>query len=75
MKVLDPLAGIKAACGDPVLHMGFLIATAMMPFNQHCNGKYYGNIIPVLVASHAINSFRNIITNRMPNWILRYSKR
>lgn len=31
MKVLDHLAGIKAASGDPIMHMGLLMGTLLLP--------------------------------------------
>lgn len=42
MKVLDQLAGIKAASGDPVLHLGLLLGALLMPMHALCNNKNYG---------------------------------
>ena len=67
MKVLDPLAGIRAIAGDPIFHMGFFLATLLMPYDQYCDGKHYGNIIPILGSSHLLNSIRYFINLFTPN--------
>jgi hypothetical protein len=61
------LAGIKAASGDPIFHLGFFIACMLIPHDQHCDGKNYGIGIAVLASSHFINGFRFVVSSYTPD--------
>lgn len=63
MKVLDQMTGMKAAAGDPIIHMGLLIGVLFVPTNQSCNGTEYGLVIKLLVASHLVNALRFLVSS------------
>jgi hypothetical protein len=51
--------------------MGFFLATLLMPHNQYCDGKHYGNVIPILASSHFLNSIRFFVNSNTPDLLLR----
>lgn len=55
-----------------MLHLGLFLATLILPFNATCNGKPYGNAIPVLAISHGLNCIRMIVNDRIPMFLLRW---
>ena len=62
MKVLDQMTGMKAATGDPIIHLGLFIGVLFIPSNQSCNGTNYGGVIKLLIISHAFNALRFIMS-------------
>ena len=58
MKVLDQMTGMKAATGDPIIHLGLFIGVLFVPTDQSCSGVNYGNVIRLLIISHAFNAAR-----------------
>lgn len=43
----------------------------MIPRDQHCHGKHYGNVIPILASSHFLNGLRFFINSYTPDQVLR----
>ncbi len=53
---------MKAATGDPIIHLGLFIGVLFIPIGQYCNGTDYGNVIKLLIISHAFNALRFIMS-------------
>lgn len=56
------MTGMKAATGDPIIHLGLLIGVLFIPIGQYCNGIDYGNVVKLLIISHAFNALRFIMS-------------
>jgi len=56
MRVTDPISGLRASSGDPVIHFTFLISILMLnKGNGGCTERNYSLSIWLLLASHAVN--------------------
>lgn len=53
---------MKAATGDPIIHLGLFIGILFVPNNQMCNGLSYGGAITLLCVSHAFNALRFVMS-------------
>lgn len=62
MKVLDQMTGLKAASGDPILHIGLLCGALMLPSNLTCHNQDISYQRTLLVASHAFNASRFVLS-------------
>jgi len=56
------MTGMKAATGDPIIHLGLFVGALFIPTNQSCQGTNYGNVIRLLIISHALNALRFIMS-------------
>lgn len=56
MRVTDPISGLRATSGDPVIHFTFLISILILDKgNGECTARSYSRAIWLLLASHAVN--------------------
>ena len=62
MKVLDQMTGLKAASGDPILHIGLLVGALMLPTELVCHGEDISYQRDLLVISHAFNAMRFLLS-------------
>jgi len=58
MKNSDPLAGFRAASGDPVIHMTFFISILILDKqdSRECELRGYGTALTLLLIAHIFNT-------------------
>jgi len=58
MKVNDPLAGLRAGSGDPVIHMTFFISILILDRQDAdlCEKRGYGTALNLLLTAHILSA-------------------
>jgi hypothetical protein len=61
--VIDQMAGLKIASGDPIVHLGLFIATLLLPKDKEIdkNCKNLEKSILLLCISHGVNALRILV--------------